>query len=206
MDIEKNVNVIKPDLSFIENDSENRLLDVNNEELLDQSIQKIEDYIKSNNGSGLTEEQKDVLYSDAQNLWREYYNNLNSTRYNFILNKREYKLLVDIILNKIEYDVNTVFFAIELSDLLREMRDNDDFKKDDDLATFKVDATQITYIYHIISKYTVKGLNKNSYTFANILKKIGAISKVFNYYETSSKNLSVDIQDWIVSMSNNPVE
>ena len=29
--------------------------------------------------------------------------------------------------------------------------------------------------------------------------KIGGISKVFNYYEAASKNLSQDIQDWVLT-------
>jgi hypothetical protein len=29
--------------------------------------------------------------------------------------------------------------------------------------------------------------------------KIGEISKIFNYYETYSKNLSGDIQDWVTA-------
>ena len=35
--------------------------------------------------------------------------------------------------------------------------------------------------------------------FSQVLKRIGAISKVFNYYDTSGKNLSNDIQDWVTS-------
>ena len=68
-----------------------------------------------------------------------------------------------------------------------------------ELICQKVNATEITYIYHLISKHTVKGLSKNSFTFAEILMKIGEISKIFNYYETYSKNLSGDIQDWVTA-------
>jgi hypothetical protein len=29
--------------------------------------------------------------------------------------------------------------------------------------------------------------------------KIGAISKIFNYYDTTGKNLSSDVQDWVLT-------
>jgi hypothetical protein len=35
--------------------------------------------------------------------------------------------------------------------------------------------------------------------FSQVLKRIGSISKVFNYYDTYGKNLSVDIQNWVTS-------
>jgi hypothetical protein len=51
----------------------------------------------------------------------------------------------------------------------------------------------------LISKHKIKGLTKDAYTFSKLLLKIGDISKIFNYYEATSKNLSKDIQDWIVT-------
>ena len=73
------------------------------------------------------------------------------------------------------------------------------FTNDTDLIAIPVNATEITYIYHLISKHKVKGLTKDSYTFSKLLLKIGGISKVFNYYEAASKNLSQDIQDWVLT-------
>ena len=62
-----------------------------------------------------------------------------------------------------------------------------------------VNATEITYIYHLISKHKVKGLTKDSYTFSKVLVRIGNISKLFNYYDSYAKNLSADIQNWVTS-------
>jgi len=98
----------------------------------------------------------------------------------------------------LEYDVNTVFFAIELTELLGTMRDVK-YSNDDELIAFPVNATEITYIYHLISTHKIKGLTKDAQTFSQILRKIGDISKVFNYYETLGKNLSGDVQDWVAA-------
>jgi len=73
------------------------------------------------------------------------------------------------------------------------------YTNDDELIAFPVNATEITYIYHLISKHKVKGLTKDSYTFSKVLMRIGTISKLFNYYDSYAKSLSTDIQDWVSS-------
>lgn len=191
-------NVIKPEVSFFENELTNPLLSTEEETKMDQAILAIENYMQQNSGEGKTEVEKDELYKGAQIMWKEYTNILRVVKYNFFLNRTQWKFLTDLILTKLEYDVNTVFFAIELTNLLASMKDTK-FTDDNQLTAFSVDATEITYIYHLISKHKVKGLSKDSYTFANILKRIGDISKVFNYYDTAAKNLTGEIQNWVAA-------
>lgn len=191
-------NVVKPEISFFENETENLLITPFYEAELDSKIQNIESFISNNNGSGLTEDEKDSLYKGAQELWMAYANSLKDAKYNFHLNRPQWKFVTDLVLSKLEYDVNTVFFAIELTELLGSMRDAK-FSDDDQLVAFPVNATEITYIYHLIAKHKVKGLTKDAYMFAEVLKRIGAISKVFNYYDTYGKNLSTDIQNWVTT-------
>lgn len=191
-------NVVKPEVSFFENELTNLILSTEEEVRLDSSIKSIEDYMKNNTGEGKSEQEKDELYKNAQLMWKEYTNVLRDVKYNFHLNRPQWKFLTDLILTKLEYDVNTVFFAIELTNLLASMKDTK-FTDDNQLLEFAVDATEITYIYHLISKHKLKGLTKDSYTFANILKRIGDISKVFNYYDTAAKNLSGEIQNWVAA-------
>jgi len=191
-------NVVKPKISFFENETENLILDVNQETTLDNKISEVEEFMKNNEGKGKSESEKDELYKNAQELWRSYALSLKETKYNFFLNRPQWKFLTDLILTKLEYDVNTVFFAIELTDMLGNMK-NVKYSNDTDLVAFPVNATEITYIYHLISKHNVKGLSKDAYTFAQILKRIGSISKVFNYYDNCGKTLSTDIQDWVSS-------
>lgn len=191
-------NVVKPEVRFFENDSENLIIDAFNEALLDGKVSSIESYIDNNSGKGKTDEEKDELYRNAQDLWKEYTSTLKDAKYNFHLNRPQWKFLTDLILSKLEYDVNTVFFAIELTNLLGTMRDVK-YANDTELVAFPVNATEITYIYHLISKHKVKGLTKDSYLFSEILVRIGNISKVFNYYDTYAKNLSTEIQDWVAS-------
>jgi hypothetical protein len=191
-------NVVKPEIRFFENNTENLVIDPINEVLLDGKIKSIEDYMVSNDGTGKSDEEKDNLYKVSQELWKEYTDSLRDAKYNFHLNRVQWKFLTDLILQKLEYDVNTVFFAIELTGLLGTMRDVK-YTNDTELIAFPVNATEITYIYHLISKHKVKGLTKDSYTFSQVLMRIGSISKLFNYYDSHAKSLSTDIQSWVAS-------
>jgi hypothetical protein len=191
-------NVVKPEIKFFFDEKEYTIIDSSNENFLDQKIKSVEDLIAKSNGRGKSEEEKDELYKNAQELLKDYVSGLRDTKYNFYLNRIQWKFLTDLIITKLEYDVNTIFFAIELTDLLGSMR-SVKFADDKELISFPVNATEITYIYHLISKYKLKGLTKDTYTFSEILLTIGGISKLFNYYDGHIKNLSGDIQDWVSS-------
>lgn len=197
-------NVVKPEIKFSEGGVENLLIDNSVETLLDGKITSIREYISKNNGKGLTDGDKDSLYVSAQKLWKEFIDELKDAKYNFHLNRAQHKFLTDLVMNKLEYDVNSVFFAIELRELFEVLKENK-YKNDTEFISYPVNATEITYIYHLISKHKVKGLTKESYLFAEILMKIGNISKVFNYYDATGKNLSTDIQDWVLTFEDGVV-
>ncbi len=189
---------VKPEVSFVENDTFNLIISIEEESKLDSKIEEIENYMRTTSGKNKTEEEKDQIYKSSQELWHSFVESLKAAKYNFYLNRKQHKFLTDLILTKMEYDVNTVFFAIELTDMLGTMK-GAKYTNDKDLLAFPVNATEITYIYHLISKHKVKGLTKDAYLFSQVLYRIGSISKIFNYYETCSKNLAKDVQDWVLT-------
>lgn len=192
-------NVVKPKLSFYENEKEHVILKSDFEVELDRKEAEIEKYMSENEGKDKSDEEKDELYRQAQILWNDYADEMREAKYQFYLNRPQYNFLTDLILTKMEYDVNTVFLAIELSNTLRRLKETQNFNDDKELNGFEVNATEITYIYHLISKHKVKGLDKKSYSFAEVLKRIGDISKIVNYYDGIGKNLSTEIQNWVAS-------
>lgn len=192
---------IKPNTSFEINNVKYMILNEDLERKLDDSFNKISEYITSNNGKGKPEEEKNSLYAEAQKLWSKFKNNLDETKYNFNLNKDQWKFLTDLILKKLDYDINTVFIAIEINKLLTDMSDAK--FTENEIKTFSVNATEITYIYHLISSHKVKGIGKDSYSFADILRRIADISKLVNYYDNSGKNIAADIQDWVALFEDN---
>lgn len=191
-------NVIKPQINFTENLINYILITEEAEKELDIKSQEITNFIDNNDGKGKSDEEKDKLYAKAQEIWNSYKNLLQETKYNFNLNRLQCKFITDLILTKVEYDVNTVFLGLELTELFEGMKGTK-FVNDYELKTFEVNATEVTYIYHLISTHKIKGLTKDALTFSQILRKIGDISKVFNYYETLGKNLSGDVQDWVAA-------
>jgi hypothetical protein len=196
-------NVVKPELSFTEKEQEYRLISLQSEFQLDSKIKEIEDFMSNNHGRGKSEQEKDDLYTSAKNLWEEYAQILRDIHFTFYLNRKQYQFLTDLLIEKMEYDVNTVFLAIELTDMLGDWKNTGTSKDDNSLQGYTTDATEITYIYHLISKHKVKGLSNSSYRFAEVLRRIGNISKVIAYYDTAAKNLSKDIQNWVASFEPN---
>ncbi len=193
------VNTVKPSTSFYLKDVEYRIISSLDETRLDNKISTITDFLSSTNGIDKTEEEKDMDYANAQSLWKEYQSDLRDVKLNLNLDRPQYNLLTDILLKKLEYDVNTVFIAIELTELLGGMSGSK-YKNDEEINTFSANPTEITYIYHLIQNYKIKGLTKEVYTFSKILIRIGEISKIISYYDSNAKSLTVDIAKWALSL------
>ena len=191
--------VVKPPLSLWENGEEYRILSQQDEEILDEGIRKIVAYMQNNNGYGLQDSEKDILYADSQKLWNEYAKHLRRVKYTFYINRKQWQYLTDLLRDKLEYDVNTIFFAIELTNMLGSWVIEGTNKDDVSLKGYESDATETTYMYHLISKHKVKGLSNSTYLFSQILLRIGEISKIINYYDNHAKQLSTDIQNWVSS-------
>jgi hypothetical protein len=74
------------------------------------------------------------------------------------------------------------------------------YKDDKECLPTDMTPTEVTYLYHLISTHKVKGLTRDAYTFASILRRIGEISKIVNYYDNESKNLTKDIAIWAANL------
>jgi hypothetical protein len=190
-------NVVKPETKFEYLGKEYLHIDSEQELLLDSKIDLVNQFMKNNSGKGKESQEQDALYGESQKLWQDFIATLESTKYNFYLNKDQWKFLTDLIYSKLEYDVNTVFFAIELNQVLNDIKSSK--YTSGEILPFAVTATEVTYIYHLIQNHKVKGLGKDSLLFSQILLTIGAISKIFNYYDATGKNMSNDIQDWVLT-------
>lgn len=193
------VATLKPEVEISINDSTLRIMETIDEFNLDKKINDLRDYMSTTTGIGKTEEQKDLDYVHAQSIWKGYQNDLRSVKFNFYLDRSQYTLLTDILLKKLEYDVNTVFIAIELTELMGSMSGTK-FRDDKEIKSFQATATDITYIYHLIQNFKIKGLTKDAYTFSKILRRIGEISKIVSYYDANAKNLTEEITQWALNL------
>jgi len=196
--------VVKPKISFMVDGTEYRLISQEDEMQLDSKIDIISTFMANNNGFGQSEEYKDDLYARAKELWQQYASVLRDVKYTFWMNRKHFQYITTLLLEKLEYDVNTVFFAIELTNMLGSWKKEGTNKNDVDFKTYTADATEVTYMYHLIAKHKIKGLTNEAYMFAEVLRKIGDISKVISYYDTAAKNLSKEIQNWVASFEPEP--
>ena len=190
-------NVVKPRMFFRENDKEYSIMNSIDEATLDAQINEIEGYINSNDGRFQLEEHKDKLYAESKKLWEDYVHFLRNVNFSFYLNKKQFDYLTDLLIQEMEYDHDTIFFAIELTNMLGEWTKVETSDDDMELKCFNADAIEITYIYHLIIKHKVTGLTDSSYRFAEILKRLKEVNKVISYYDASAKGMAKEIQDWV---------
>jgi hypothetical protein len=193
------VSTIKPSVSFLLKDKDYRLINLEDEVRLDNHIDSLRNYMKTTNGLGKTDEQKDMDYAFVQTMWKSYRQDLQSTTFNFYLNRPQYNLLTDILLKKLEYDVDNIFIAMDLTELLKTMSDTK-YANDDELKFFNATATETTFMYHLIKNFKVKGLTKDAFTFADIIRRIADISKVVSYYDSHAKSITDEIGKWALSL------
>jgi len=182
----------------LDNEGKLRFISEENEEKLDSKIVAIKDFIANNEGKGKSEEEKDRLYKEAQTLYNEALSDLADTQFNLFLNRRMYKYMHDLLTKNMEYNVDTIFFAIDLANTLEGMQElAGQFSDDTGMGSFPFTATDVTYTYHLLKDHTVKGLQKNTFVFAEILRRIADVSKVFKYYDNAIKDTHKEIVDWV---------
>jgi len=204
-DLKSIVIVEKPDLLFEDlNGNKIRLISAEDETYLENSYKSMIEYMRDNHSQELSEEEKDTMYLDLQRIWNEVSGKnggrLNEISFNLILHKNECKYLLNLVKTKLEYDVDSVFYAMELNNMIEKMVESGEFTDDGTGVPFEMSAVDIHYLYQIISKHKVKGLTKNSYYFAEILKRIALSSKVFNYYKENFTNIAKSLQLWVASL------
>lgn len=190
--------VVKPKIVLKYEDKDYSILDKDVEDTLESKINNISKFMNENSAKGKSDADKDKAYGDAQVIWNDFKATLDESKFNFYLDREQFDYLMNLLRNKFEYDVNAVFFVLEIANLLGdiETQGKKGFKEDKYIP-FKLTATDVTYLYHILSQYKVKGLNRGTVVFASVIRRIGEISKLFDYYNNITKELSKDIVDWV---------
>jgi hypothetical protein len=190
--------VIKPRMVTTFEEKEYRIMSEENETSLDSSVQNVHNFMAFNHGLGKSEAEKDVLYSEAKGLWEKYVHTFKNVKFEFYLNDKQFDYFTEMLRDKIEYDVNTIFFAIELTDTLGNWAIHES-KSKSKIKSYQTEAVSANYLFHLISTVKVKGLSEEAYLFSQVLKKIHEVMKIVNYYDNHAKSLSKEIQSWVAS-------
>jgi len=145
----------------------------------------------------MTEKDKDKIYGIAEYLFNEYQLKLNKMDFKFDLTQDEWKFMNDVIKNKLEYDQNEIFQLKEVREQYLDMAE-DIYKSNPNVNIIPtiINVNNLIILYHLISKYKVKGLNKGHYSFLSLLTKIADRIKLFNAYTLWVQRLSDDFKLW----------
>jgi len=195
-------NVVKPKMFTNFNNEEFRILSPEMENELDKAVKDVLTFMTYNMGVGKSEEEKDYLYIEAKKLWENYVRVFRDTKLTLYLNPEQFDYFTKILKEEIEYDVNTIFFGIDLTNTLGSWV-KQVIESEVEISSYQTDPVSFNYIDHLISTVKVKGLTEESYLFGQVLRKIKEIMKVINFYDGHAKNLSKDIQEWVSNFEQN---
>lgn len=173
------------DIRFITEEAEN---------ILDEMIENVREYIQNNNGFGTSEENKNELYSNAQKMVMLYSNTLGNTKFSLNIGLREFQFMCDYIQNHAEYNIENVFVGLEVKNFFEALQAN--FPKTG-TGIVPLDPTSMTFAYHVVSKWTCIGWNEDTDTFIRLITAFGQISSLIKYYDAQVKILTDDVQDWV---------
>jgi hypothetical protein len=147
----------------------------------------------------MPEDQKDKIYEIAQYLFNIFQKRLNELNFIFPLSKNEFKFMLKVFREKLEYDQNEVF---QMKELKENFLDNDFNEIDSEMnVVTHINVNDLIVFYHLFAKYKVKGITSEHYDFLQILTKIGERIKLFNAYNVVVQRLSNDFQMWGGSLS-----
>ncbi len=146
---------------------------------------------------------RETQYGEYRELLTSYGKLFSATLYNLTLTRREYIYLKNLILKKITYKRQELFLGLLVRDEFFRVVDAEKSAVKTNLAftggkeTFKLDITSITRISHLTTFHEINGLDEDAEVFAEILKKIGNISKIYEVYSGKGDDASAEGGNWI---------
>jgi hypothetical protein len=177
------------------------MLSQEDEVKLDTLIDNLTSFIQSNDGQDKTEVEKDGLYISAQTLWKQLRDELVNMHFKFYLKRDQYDWLTNMLLSELEYDANTIFIAVELTEMLGKWKFTGPAKNDKSVVGYVVNPTELQYIYQLIAQHKVKGLTQKAYRFAEVIRNIFRVLQIVSYYDNHVKDLNKKVVDWAASFT-----
>lgn len=145
------------------------------------------------------EADKDKAFGEARAKWNEYAGVVKTANFSFIVTKDQFEYLLNVLETQLSYGVDEIFVALQLREAFLDTLSPTKGRKVPVVQTMTKDTMLL--LYHTVAKHRVKGLGATAQNFAAILHAIGAISKVFNFYDQESKHLSSDIENWAAAVT-----
>jgi hypothetical protein len=186
------------------------LLEIDDKNVLDETLKKAASIITTPIPEKA--EDKDKAFGEYRETMIKYGGTLSKIKFNFGLKESEYKLIRKIIFQELEYDRQDLFIALSVRDNFFDVVETAEWQKtkfkggEDAVEIFKIDIHDITRISHLIGQYKIKGLNKVATSYAEVIRKIGDISKIFEHYNKLGEQMSEAGGNWIQNLEKEPVD
>jgi hypothetical protein len=171
----------------------------------DTLLDSIDKFLSANAEAGKKDDDtKTKLYGEVKAIWADLSDHINNIGFIFNVDDNEYKMLKQYILNKCEYDHQSVFMGVQLKE--------DFFKRADihrkNNESILITCNETVLLHHLLENggMVVKGLDTRSYNLRNILTAIGNINKHFNELDVASKRAGGEINDWVQGLEKDDVE
>jgi hypothetical protein len=213
---EENKKTVKNTNDFIEKLAN---IDPNNFEpnmslILEDEAKEIEGYVEqmhkflkehpTEDSDKLSSDEKDKLYDELFNIHADLKKKIKHAKCHFNITGVEFETIYKKIHQSIIFSAESVFYAINLkySFLDKFPKTNNDF------ATYNMNITftQSVLLHHLLSDVKLKGLNKESYSVANVLLHLSEISKVYQYYDKLSNDMKELMLQWNFGLSKKEVD
>lgn len=182
-------------------------------EKLDKTIENFKNFKKKYDvGSDLVktmnESEKTKTFAIASFLNKNIANMINVLKFDVTLTRGEYTFIAQTLERKMSYDGNEVFNIIELNNkYLSEWKKIDkNLPKEIESFVVNIDIKNIVMLYHFISKYKVKGIDKEYYKFISVLEKIADTNKLFNAYNIIKERMNEEFTIWVSALETATVE
>ena len=146
-----------------------------------------------------TEEQKDAMFAQLTTDWLALKDIIKNAECKFDLMGIEIDTLYKKLHQNVEYTAETIFYGLNIKKkFINTLPTKTSLWT---LSKININFSMSVMLYHVISTLTVKGLNRESYAFANILYKLAEITKVYNHYDNQSAILSKSMKEWNMGLS-----
>lgn len=154
--------------------------------------------------------EREEVYSNYRAKISEFGSTLAEVSYRFQVTKEEYLFIKDTLLKKLEYNRENVFVALMVRDEFFALYDDEsksttkttvEFKEVGKLnvAVLPININDLTRISHLLGLFTIKDItSKRAENFASVVKKIGDIAKIGNYYTMKGNQLKEAGQNWLL--------
>jgi hypothetical protein len=167
---------------------------------IEDKDKEIRNFLAENNKfDSYTEEEKDKLFTEITGKWNELKDLIKNAKARFDLSGLEISVITRKLHQNIEYSAETVFYGAHVKHTFL----NNLPTKASDMRGYNVEITftNAVLLYNLLSTISVKGLNLESFAFANILWKLSEISKAYTHYNKLSEITSKNISVWNMGLS-----